>query len=241
MNWAKYMAAVLRATLGGVGLLLLLGAGAQATTITVTDVELFSSDYTVGIQAPGHSENAYLSALIFTIDGKQVLVNCDDLWHNITLGPQTLIFTVESFSSLSQAPNPSGGFYSATQIGQMSWLLDQSTLIYSSQQAPKAGTTIAQDLAALQLASWKIGNPGATFTPSSQVITDLANFYIGESVGKGPLPGTEVVQFLSLNGVQSQLFDPVAVPEPAPWTMLVVGMLGLGFLKLRRASWMPAK
>src|ERR1700761_6702138 len=150
-----------KSVLAGLGLVRLLEGSAQADVMPVTDVEITGYDYTVGIQNPatGQYEDAYDAAIILTINGKQVLVNCDDLWHNIGIGPQTLTFNVASFSSLSQAPNPSGGNYSASQISEMSWLLDESDLIWSGQQAAAPGTTVEEDLAALQLASWEIGNP----------------------------------------------------------------------------------
>lgn len=219
----------------GLGFALLLGGSAQATPLTVTDVEATGYDYTVGIQNPstGQNENAYDTALVFTIDGHQILVNCDDLWHNIGIGPQTLTFNVEPFSSLSQVPNPSGGFYSAAQIGEMSWLMDQSDLIWNGTQAPAAGTTVEEDLAALQLASWEIGNPTVDFTPSSTAVADLAGTYALDAVGKGPLPRTQVEEFLSTNGTQSQIFDPiltpgVPVPEPSSLPLLLAGLGLLG-------------
>jgi hypothetical protein len=225
--------------LSGLGLVLLLAGRAQADTITVSDVEITGSDYTVGIQNPttGQYEDAYDTAIVFTIDGQKVLVNCDDLWHNIGIGPQTLTFNVVPFSSLNQTPNPSGGFYSSAQIGEMSWLMDESDMIWSGKQAAAPGTTVEEDLAALQLASWEIGNPTTIYTPSSLDVANLALTYAADAVGQGPLPGTVVEQFLSTNGSQSQLFDPiltptpgVPVPEPASWTMVLFGLLGLGFI-----------
>jgi hypothetical protein len=232
--------------LAGLGVVVLLGGAAQATPVTVTDVEITGYDYTVGIQGPGgQSEDAYDAAIVFTIDGKQVLVNCDDLWHNIGIGAQTLTFDVEPFSSLNQASNPSGGTYSSTQIAEMSWLMDESDLIWNGTQAPASGTTVEEDLAALQLASWEIGNPTMTYSPSSKGVADLASMYASGAVGKGPLPGTIVEQFLSTDGSQSQLFDPiltptpgVPVPEPASWMVLLAGlaaMSGATYLARKKA------
>jgi len=219
------------------GLVLVFAGSAQAAALTVTDVGITGYDYTVGIENPstGQYEDAYDAAIIFTIDGRQVLVNCDDLWHNIDIGPKTLTYDVEPFSSLSLATNPSGGSYSFTQIAEMSWLLDESDLIWAGTGAP---ATVEEYLAALQLASWEISNPTMIYTPSSSAVAGLAATYETDAMGQGPLPGMMVEQLLSLDGIQSQLLIPATLPEPSSLPMLLMGLgwMGCAFCFGRKKS-----
>lgn len=222
------------------------GAQAQALKIgdhvTVTDVEVTGND-PVTVADPianDGPENTYAAAIIFTINGQQVVVNCDDLWHNVGIGNgQSLGYTVAAFSGLSSSPNPgySGVNYNATQISEMSWLIATSAKMFSTQQATTIGTdgiTIAsnydQDLGALQLASWEIGNPNAVFTNDTNPIATLASEYKGYVTANDPaLPtGYNVYQLVSSNGSQDQLFAE-AVPEPATWAMFLVGFGAIGW------------
>ena len=239
MTFSKKYLAIATLTTCAMAATVIGAGGAHAKTVTVTDVGITGYDYTVGITKPGtnQTEYAYDTAIIFTINGHQVLVECDDLWHNINIGPQNLTFTIAPFSGQSSVPNPSGGSYDQAQVNEMSYLLDTSDLIWTSKIATPGTINVEEDLAALQLASWEVGNPTTTYTPSSSAVADLAQTYIGDAViadsmGESVTRGTYVGQFLSADGIQAQLFDPVVtpLPEPATWTMLILGFFGTGFM-----------
>lgn len=215
--------------------------------VTVTNVEVTGTDpVTIADPVAGYGpENTWATAIIFTINGEQVVVNCDDLWHNVDVGSgQSLAYTVAAFSGLSSAPNAGylGVNYDAAQISEMSWLVATSAQMFSSQQATSIGSdditlaaTYTQDLGALQLASWEIGNPNAVFTNDTNPIITLASEYKDYVTTNDPaLPnGYAVYQLLSPNGVQDQIFAE-AVPEPATWAMFLLGFGGIGFM-LRNA------
>ena len=88
--------------------MLAISAAAMALTATsaqaavlVTNVQLAGPPgyYTVVI----NNEPVYDAALVLTIDGNQVLVNCDDLFHNIDIG-QSASFNVGAFRRRSAQP-----------------------------------------------------------------------------------------------------------------------------------------
>lgn len=199
------------------------GAVANAAVV-VTDVELAgpSPRYTVDISVPGFSTvDAYDDALVLTIGGKQYLVNCDDLTHDIYLGHQHTVFNEGAISS-----NFNGGSYSAAQINQISWLLGQSIDAWRA-----GGPDEGVDLAAYQLASWEVGNPTASFTDANPTVAALAATFAAESVGKSD---PDVRQLSSDYGVQAQL---TAVPEPGIWTLMIGGLFAIGAaLRGRRQS-----
>lgn len=201
----------------------LFGGGSASAAVIVTDVELAGPGphYTVDITVPGFAtEDAYDDALILTSGGKQFLVNCDDLIHNIyTGGGQQLSFGLGSVSS-----NFNAGVYSTQQIERMGWLLDQSIAVWKAQ-----GPDETIDLAAYQLASWEIGNPSASFVASDGAVQSLATSFAADSVGKAG----SIVQFASLDDAQSQIS---AVPEPASWAMMLfgAGLIGAGLRLARR-------
>ena len=94
-------------------------------------------------------------------------MNCDDLFHTVYLGPQQIVLDDAPFSSTTSSSNFDGGLYNATQIGQLSWLLDTGASIWladSNSIDANVRHSEAVDLAALQLASWEIGNPSVAFT-----------------------------------------------------------------------------
>ena len=216
-----------------------LAAGSASAVVQITNVQLAGpgSYYTVDI----NGEDVYDDALVLTIDGHQVLVNCDDLFHNIDLG-QTASFNVSSFSSLTSTTNFDGlgGTYNSDQIDAMSWLLDTSTQVWKT---GSANPNEQLDLAALQLASWMVGNPHASFTNYDQSVWTKAQTYISESTGT-TFPGSFVEQLTSNDGVQGQIMDPILtpIPEPATWAMMLFGLFGLGtVLRSSRAVWSSSR
>jgi hypothetical protein len=200
-------------------------ADAVRAAVTFTDVQLAGPGpfYTVGISVPGFNggsvEWAYLDSIVLTIDGRQELVMCDDLTHDISLG-QSGVFDLGVVSS-----NFDGGTYSPTQISEMSWLLYQSESVWKT-----GGPGEAPDLAALQLASWEIGTPAATFTGLDPGVQALTAAYMSDAIEH---PGASVVQYSSPLGIQGQIG---VVPEPATWTlvMLGVGLIGAGLRMAQR-------
>ena len=120
----------------------------------------------------------------------------------------------------------------------MSWLLDTSATIWKG--GPAGDPNEALDLAALQLASWMIGNPTASFTAADPGVLAQAKIDITDATGKSAFPGPAVEQLFSDDGVQAQLIDPsiTPIPEPAAWAMMLMGVFGVGALMRakRRAS-----
>jgi hypothetical protein len=215
--------------IGGVlAAILATGTAANAATLLATDVQLAGPGgyYTVDI----NGQEVYDDALVLTIDGHQVLANCDDIYHEIYLGSHDS-FTVAPFSGQASATNFDGGAYDTAQIDALSDLLAQSATVWKT-----GGPEEQLDLAALQLAAWEIGNPSATFTSYNTDVYNLAQTYITAADGQTS-PAVGVVQLVGQNGVQSQLIDPsiTPVPEPATWATMLIG-LGLTGAALRRRT-----
>ena len=202
-----------------------LAASAQATTVLVTNVQLAGPGpyYTVDI----NGEDAYDAAILLTIHGNVFFANCDDIYHNIYLGQQAT-FNVSNFSSQTIATNFGGGTYDPAQIGSMSYLAAVGEGGYTAGSASNPNEQ--EDLAALQLASWIIANPTASFTNYDAGVYSQAQTDIADAAGQTAPRGSYIDQLSSGSGVQGQLIDPMgaAVPEPAAWTMMLVGFGAIG-------------
>lgn len=226
-------------------LLSALGATAISTaasaSVVISTVSAGNSDGQFGtIDLAGGGQRWTTPLLLTDSSGKTYVTFCDDLQHEINVaGGQSLPFDlgkvqVDGFGALLGTLG--GGAYTNAQYAtaeslsnRMGQLADIGRAAYLSHDLQGAD--------AAQAAIWGLeyAQHGWTVTASDPtVMGDLAADLQIRDNGAGWATG-----LVSTGGAQSQILGS-AVPEPATWAMLVLGLGGLGSVLRRRPQAAPA-
>lgn len=211
-----------------------LAVAAPASALTLLSASMDTSN-TAYITGPGYSVDAYIGPVTFhaTNGGPafDFTAYCVDIFHDMFLGPLNggagYGYHAEALttdSKTSTGAGQAGDALSVVQLQDISGLLN-----YSDTLTDAGAADLSRRLAGIQGAIWEIENPGYSVNGSAQV-----NAYIAEDVAKaGHLPvGT--MHSVFADDWSHQAFASGGVPEPATWTMLIMGFGGVGALLRRR-------
>jgi PEP-CTERM motif len=195
-----------------------LGSAAAATAIDVTNVAM-NDPLVVSLSGPGINESVDDSVLVFTTSTGSVLpMFCVDIWHAISLGSANINYAESALlTDSSGALSGTGAALSATQIGEISSLADLGRDIYF-----QGGANAAVDLAGVQGAIWSIENPAVTVSGETAVNNAIASYVAYASTHQA----SPDMAFYDVTGQSQGVI--AGVPEPASWTLMLMGFGGLG-------------
>ncbi len=210
-----------------------LAAAAPAGAITLLSADM-DRNYTAMINGPVVNVNAYIGPVTFTTDGNPVKLTayCVDIFHDMFLGPLNNgngyayhDEDLETDSSTSTSSGQSGLALTGQQLQDISRLLNLSLRINLSDP------DYAVKRAGIQGAIWEIENPGYTVTPAQTAVATYMHQF------ESTLNTMSVGQMKTIyaNDWATQAFAyGIGVPEPATWTMMILGFGGMGAMLRRR-------
>ena len=204
----------------GVAALGLAGQAAAASQIKISTTAMDTA-YTATItnHATHVSETAYANGVTFTVqDWDPTIQNarhqvvggtvgqvytlygfCVDIYHNISLGSQNLIyddnFTPATGPAVDPLPNnfapgttPATRNISQTQLDKLTDLIDTGYQLHASETGQSTAyiNNVEMQLAAIQAAIWQVENPTYTITVNSGTKTAGAN--VGGAITGNPAP-----------------------------------------------------
>lgn len=201
----------------------------SAITLKTLDVASNITTYISGPALSGGSEYVYASPVIFNQATDPFLAFCVDIYHNINLGPlgpggtgliydETPTATQTNFKTSTLLSH-----YTKLQIGG---LVNLGSYLYAH-----GGS--AKDVAAIQGAIWELANgtdysgAGNIYNVSGGTYADFGALVDSYKVGVNSQYGTYYKLITPRDGL-TQSFALAAVPEPATWTMMLVGFFAIG-------------
>lgn len=215
-----------------------LAAAAPASAVTLVSATMDTSN-TAYISGPGYNTvNAYIGPVTFHAkdgaDEYDFTAYCVDIYHDMFLGPLNApngyAYHAEDLttdSKNSTAFQQLGNALSTLQLDEIASLLNLSALI-TKWNVPN----LSAKRAGIQGAIWEIENPNITVSGSA-----LVNQYINKykvHAAADPLSASEIHSvFADDFGHQAFAFAN-GVPEPATWTMMIMGFGGIGAVLRRR-------
>jgi hypothetical protein len=199
---------------------------------------------TAVISGPGYSTvNAYIGPVTFHAkDGDtefDFTAYCVDIFHDMYLGvlndPNGYDYHYELLTKDSKANSATqqlGNALDNMQLEEIASLLNLSALITRANVFD-----LSHKRAGIQGAIWEIENPGITVTGSDEV-NDYITHY--KNHAKGDPLSADQIHAVFANDFGHQAFAYAGgVPEPATWTMMILGFGGVGAV-LRRRRQAPA-
>jgi hypothetical protein len=165
---------------------------------------------------------------------------CIDVYHNISLGHQTLYYSDNEGSPNPLATDNGGNALSPTIQAEMTNLIDTGFILHEDENASNHDDTEMR-LAAIQAAIWQTEVPSITVTVNGGgQYLDYFKYYTGN--GATPFvplndANDRVYTITDINSPSHQNFAigwPIGgVPEPTTWAMMLTGFFGMGAV-LRR-------
>ncbi|THD60645.1 MAG: PEP-CTERM sorting domain-containing protein [Phenylobacterium sp.] len=224
-----------------------LAGAAQAGDLTLVS-DSMNTNYTAQITGPaspftGGGLDVYEGPITFQVTqgGKPATITafCVDLFDDIGLGGLNLNYET---SPLGTTRDTDGQHLGTTLSGGTLTEIDKLLTLASSLETNMNGN--AADLAAIQGAIWEVENPGYTVASHNGGIDALTAQFVAEAAitnpgaaGYLPIGGMETI---ISKGSDNQAFAfavPGGVPEPATWTIMIMGFGAMGAaLRRRRAT-----
>ena len=215
---------------------------APASALILKSATMDTSN-TALITGPGYSTvNAYIGPVTFTANSGgpgdpdfSLTAYCVDIYHDMFLGPLNggagYLYHDEDLttdSKTSTAGGQNGNLLSNLQLVEIGRLL-----VYSNFLIDTGATDLSHKLAGVQGAIWEVENPTITINGSPVVNTYVAQFKIAAAT---TLPGgRKSFQSIFADDYGHQAFGyGLGVPEPATWTMMILGFGGIGAVLRRR-------
>ncbi len=222
-----------------------LAVSAPASALILKSAAMDTSN-TALISGPGYSTiNAYIGPVTFTANSGgpndpnfSLTAYCVDIYHDMFLGPLNggngYAYHNEALTTDSKTSTPSGqngAPLSAFQLREIKWLLDYSDFLDDS-----IATDISHKQAGIQGAIWEVENLNITVN-GSVVVNHFINKYKADAAAvatKAP-NGSHAFGSIFADDYGHQAFAyGLGVPEPATWTMMILGFGGVGAVLRRR-------
>lgn len=216
-----------------------LAVAAPASAVTLVSASMDTSN-TAYISGPGYSTvNAYIGPVTFHAKADDnseydFTAYCVDIYHDMFLGPlnapngyayhpEDLKTDSKDSTTLLQA----GNALSNLQLEEIASLLNLSALITKANVSD-----LSHKRAGIQGAIWEIENPNITVTGSA-LVNDYIDHYKAHA-HDDPLSASQIHAVFA-NDFGHQAFAYAGgVPEPATWTMMILGFGGIGAVLRRR-------
>lgn len=216
-----------------------LAAAAPAGAVTLVSASMDTSN-TAYISGPGYSTvNAYIGPVTFHAKNDDnseydFTAYCVDIYHDMFLGalnaPNGYAYHAEDLTTDSKNSTSShqlGNALDTLQLEEIASLLNLSALITKWNVAD-----LSHKRAGIQGAIWEIENPNITVNGSA-LVNQYISKYKAHAVAD-PLSASEIhAVFADDFGHQAFAFAN-GVPEPATWTMMIMGFGGIGAMLRRR-------
>jgi hypothetical protein len=215
-----------------------LAAAAPASAVTLVSATMDTSN-TAYISGPGYSTvNAYIGPVTFHAkdgaDEYDFTAYCVDIYHDMFLGalnaPNGYDYHAEALKTDSKTSTSSqqlGNALSTLQLDEIASLLNLSAFITKWSVAD-----LSHKRAGIQGAIWEIENPTITVNGSA-LVNQYISKYKAHAVAD-PLSATQIhAVFADDFGHQAFAFAN-GVPEPATWTMMIMGFGAIGAMLRRR-------
>lgn len=248
---ARGLKGVLAAAVAGAALMAI-ATPATAASIFLDSGAMYNAP-TVNISGWFYgSQNAKAGPMLITAnDGTSASANtyqflgfCVDVFDTINLsGAMNLKYQTGTLTD-----NGSDSFWTynsldASDVTKINKLITYGTSLFNTDAVTdpthNLGTTLANQLAAVQGAIWQIENPNLDIDGSSAV-DSLINTYTSTSFLNGLSTGdmTVIYDTNSRSPHQTLAFvTPIGgVPEPATWGLMIVGFGGMGAMLRRRRT-----
>jgi hypothetical protein len=210
-----------------------LAVAAPAGAVTLLSASMDTS-YTAVISGPLVNVDAYIGPVTFTTDLDPITAYCVDIFHDMSLGPLNggagYAYHEESLTTDNSASTPSGQA-GVSLTGPE--LQDISALLNFSLTLNPADSDFGAKRAGIQGAIWEIENPLYTVTPAQASVTTYMNLFY--AAAPHLQPGSFHTIFANDYGHQAFAYGG-GVPEPATWTMLIMGFGALGAMARRRRA-----
>jgi hypothetical protein len=185
----------------------------------------------------------YMSPYSGTVDGQQVILNCDDFFHEVTVGEvwQANETSLGTGSNLSNTRFDDLALYQ-----QAAWLTTQ----YASNPGLNASTK--GETIAIQTAIWDLfeGQTGNAPDPAISVIDqNNSSWWVQQAQTNYATAGLDYSTFSVLTGVDSRINQDGAsaqefiihtTPEPGTLVLLATGLFGLVLFVRRRRGASPS-
>jgi len=225
-----------------------LAAAASAVTLVSASMDTSNTAY---ISGPGYSTvNAYIGPVTFHAKADDnseydFTAYCVDIYHDMFLGPLNggagYAYHYEALTTDNQTSTPSGQAgnpLSNFQLREIKWLLDYSDFLVDS-----AATDISHKQAGIQGAIWEVQNLNITVN-GSVVVNQFITTYKTDAAAvatKAPNGSHAFGSFFADDYGHQAFAYGLGVPEPATWTMMILGFGGIGaVLRRRRQAAAPA-
>ena len=186
----------------------------------------------------------YMSPYTGTVDGQQVILNCDDFFHDVTVG---------EVWQADEANLGAGSNLSSTRFDNLALYQQAAWLTTQFASNPGLNTSTGNQAIAIQSAIWDLfeGQTGNAPDPAiSAIDQNNSSWWVQQAQTNYATAGLDYRTFSVLTGINSQLnpngasaqeFIIHTTPEPGTLVLLATGLFGLVLFVRRRRGASPSR